>query len=140
MKKLMVLGVLCVLVFGGCVSDIKLAPPPTSAEIDAADYGVAPENPKEQVLAKLKIILPDPMSAVVEWQGECVKSWWLYPPTGTTYLPGFRTPPPPQEVRFGWSIKANINAKNLLGGYVGFRLYTFYFRDGKLEYVMHPDY
>jgi hypothetical protein len=93
-------------------------------------------------MARLKIMLPDPMSAVVEWQGECVKSWWLWPPTNSSrmYKPLFPLIPEAQKVCFGWSIDANVNAKNLLGGYVGFRLYTFCFRDGKLDYVRVPDY
>jgi hypothetical protein len=136
MKKLLVLGVLCVLVFGGCY--MTLAKPPTLAETNSADCGVAPENPKEQALARLKIMLPDPMSAVVEWQGECVKSWWFWPPPNyTAYVYNI---PEAQKVVFGWSIDANVNAKNLLGGYVGFRLYTFCFRDGNLLNVKRPDY
>jgi hypothetical protein len=125
MKKLMVLVVLCVLAFGGCALTTK---EPTVAELAAANYGIAPENPKELAMAHLKNTLFDSMSAVVEWQGECVKGWWQLWESESLLVP--------PKTYFGWTFVAKINAKNRMGGYVGFQNYKFCFRDGKLVHVI----
>ena len=136
MRRLMVLVVLCAFAFDGCYVPKPVQEPtwpkdPTLAELDQADYGVAPENPKEQALAHLKETLFDPMSAVVEWQGECVKGWWRWfkdkDPSKSHYI---------EVIYFGWTLVAKINAKNRMGGYVGFKTNTFCFRDGKLLRVI----
>jgi hypothetical protein len=125
MKKVFTLAVLCAFGLGGCALAVK---DPTLAELDAADYGMAPENPQDQAMAYLKETLFDPMSAVVEWQDECVKGWWRW-----YEIPGnlFSS----SKLYFGWKLNAKVNAKNRMGGYVGFKIYTFCFRDGKLLHV-----
>jgi hypothetical protein len=120
MKKLIMI-LLVVVAFAAC----GLIPPPTLEEQAKADYGIAPENPKEQVAEYLKTALFDPMTAVIEWQGDCVKGWWWV-------LDNFRVP----HATYGWKLTAKINAKNRMGGYVGFSNYTFCFRDGKLTHTI----
>ena len=120
MKKIFVL-VLVVVAFGAC----GLIPPPTVDELAKADYGPAPDNPTEQALDYLKTVLFDPMSAQIEWQGKCEKGWWWV-------LDQFQIP----HATYGWKLTAKINAKNRMGGYVGFSQYTFCFRDGKLTHTI----
>ncbi len=109
----------------GCALAVR---DPTPAEQTAADYGIAPENPKEQAMAYLKDTLKDPMSAVVEWQGLCLKGWWRWSQdlSNPLFIP---------KIFFGWKITAKVNAKNSMGAYTGFSTYTFCFRDGKLLHV-----
>jgi len=124
MKKFIIGVVVCILTVGGCAFSTKH---PTVEEINSANYGAAPENPKEQAMAYIQETFFDPMSAVVEWQGECEKGWWRVIESASMLVP--------PKVYFGWKIKAKVNAKNRMGGYVGFKDMEFCFQDGKLVKV-----
>jgi len=120
MKKLIMLGILLVLVFGGCASVAKL---PTKAELAAADYGVAPENPKEQAIAYLRNHLNSaPSDLGVEFEGECYKGWWRSSLDSAN----------PNKIYFGWKLQAKASVKDTGGLFGDSRSYTFCFRDGKL--------
>lgn len=126
MKKSILLVIFYALILAGCALAVK---DPTSTELEAADYGIAPENPQEQALAYLKDTLFDPISAQVEWQSECAKGWWqVYDIPGNLFSMSKRY--------FGWKLSAKVNAKNRMGGYVGFKTYIFCFRDGKLTHII----
>ena len=111
--------VLACLALAGCVS--TSVPPPTRADVAAADVGPMPEDYREQIAAALKIMLKDPESARVEYIGEPLKDY-------TTRLND-------ASVSFGWRVRVNVNAKNSYGGYTGWSEYQFFFRFGRLVMV-----
>ena len=96
MKK--ILAVTVVLLLSGCVT------PPTSIEVQNADYGEKPS--KELYESKVKAYqegqLKDPMSAVYSFSVPR-KGWCIFH----------------SKVNFGWIVDYTLNAKNSYGGYVG---------------------
>ena len=120
-----ILSIFLAVFVSGCALAVRN---PTPEEAKNADYGPPPENPKEQALAWLKDYLKDPMSAVVEWQGECEEGWWKWSPdlTNPLFIP---------KIHYGWKLVAKVNAKNSMGAYTGFTTYTFCFEGGKILHV-----
>jgi hypothetical protein len=101
---------------------------PTKADLTAADYGVAPENPKEQATAFFRNHLNTARSDLaVEFEGECYKGWWRCSSQDSAN---------PKEFCFGWKLEAKATVKDTGGRPGDIRPYTFCFRDGKLIDVL----
>ena len=111
MRKLMAV----LLVTAGCMQA------PTKEELEKADYGPPPTSYSQQITNMLKANLFDPFSAVVE-VGTPEKGWY--------YENAF------SEVKYAWLVGARLNAKNRLGGYVGWHYYSFFYKNGTLVYYM----
>jgi hypothetical protein len=124
MKILIGLGVLCILVLGGCALWVNS---PTKAELAAADYGVEPENPKEQAIAYInKPFDPAFRDKAVQFEGKCYKGWWR----------SSRDSANPKNLCFGWLLRAEVSLKQTNGiNPPGFSRYTFFFQNGKLTEV-----
>lgn len=100
-----------------------VAPRPTDLQIATADYGEAPTNIEEPIKAHFSDTLYDPFSAHYRF-GAPYKGWYYASvPTGSS------------EVRFGWNVDVQVNAKNRLGGYTGWTRYVASFRKGWLDEV-----
>lgn len=105
----------------GCAGVLRQ--PPTQEQAAAADYGPAPETYKAQADAYFNENLFDPFSAQIEYSA-IEKGWWYFQPNlGVARL------------KFGWVLHAKVNAKNRMGGYVGWKAYKFCFRGEKLENI-----
>jgi len=112
------LMVLIVFIFGGCASNQL-----TYDVIRDANYGhLPPNNYKNIIKNRLDNRLFDPMSAVYQFEMPSkgyVKGNIFY---GTS-------------LTFGWKVCGKINAKNRLGGYVGYAPFFVLFKDGKIAYL-----
>ncbi len=95
--------------------------PPTPDQLASADYG----SPISQYEAQAKAeaffnrYLKDPDSALIEWG--TVETGWLR-----------EAPIYGGQLRFGYILDANVNAKNSFGGYTGYKPYRFLFFNGSL--------
>lgn len=98
---------------------------PKPEDMARADFGPAPENPQPAILAWMNDTLKDPFSANLEILGPPEKSWWGNP-GGLLYA---------RDIHYCWMVKTRINAKNSFGGYIGWKFYNFFFRDGKIDFV-----
>lgn len=94
------------------------APPPTAAEMAAADFGKAPDMGTIKPLAEefVRSRLKDPSSAEFRWVVEI--------PTATWFDGSKRV--------FCWGTKAMVNAKNSYGGYVGEAMWEFFWRGDRM--------
>ena len=97
---------------------------PSQEEMARADFGPAPDDVEKTILAWMEEVLYDPISAKMEILSPPEKSWWGN--TGALMVP--------REIHYCWLVKTRILAKNKMGGYIGWKPYHFYFRDGKIEY------
>lgn len=97
------------MLIAGCVSA------PTEKEFENADYGAAlsQQQCEAGVIESMRLYLNDAQSAVYDF-GECATGWM----------------PVKGKKQFGYFIKANINARNIYGAYMGYTLYQFLLRDG----------
>ena len=109
MRKLTVM----LIAMAGCVQA------PTQEEMNKADYGPPPTSYSTQITNILKANLFDPFSAVIEI-GTPEKNWYRENAFS--------------ENKFAWCVNARMNAKNRLGGYVGWHYYTFCYKNGVLVY------
>ena len=98
---------------------------PNSEDMARAYFGPAPEDPEASILDWMHETLKDPFSANLEILAPPEKSWWGNP-GGLLYA---------RDIHYCWMVKARINAKNSFGGYIGWKPYNFFFRDGKIEFV-----
>lgn len=94
---------------------------PTQEQIDAADYGAEVYQSEAQTAVKgfFRHYLKDPLSA--EYQFEQVHRGYY---TDSVLTGG--------QVHGGYMLEVHVNAKNAFGGYVGFRLYRFLIKDGRI--------
>jgi hypothetical protein len=106
---------LLLLLAPGCVT------PVTPEQIASADYGTAPVSPIYQKAIKkfMQPLLFEPSSARFRFVGE--------PQKGYAYILGRRNPP-----EFGYLVHVGINAKNLMGNYVGEEPYRFFIKNDML--------
>lgn len=113
-----IIGTLVVLV-AGCASM-----PPTAEELARAEYGspISQQEAEAKASAFLKQHLKDPDSAKIEW-GTVQKGWMREAPIHGGQL------------RFGYILTANINAKNSFGAYIGYKPYQFIFLNGSVVSV-----
>jgi hypothetical protein len=115
--SLLVLSVLAMMV-NGC------ATMPTAKELAKAEYGspISQQDAEAKAIEYLKQRLKDPDSAKIEW-GAVQQGWMREAPINGNQL------------RFGYILTANINAKNSFGGYIGYRPYQFVFFNGVIVSV-----
>lgn len=93
----------------GCVT------PVTPEQIASADYGKVPVSPTYQHAIK-RLMQPLLFDPFFRFLGE--------PQKGYAYLSGRRNPP-----EFGYLVHVGINAKNLMGNYVGEEPYRFFIKN-----------
>jgi hypothetical protein len=99
-------------------------PVPTTDELNSANYGTKPipEEVPEMVRSYLKRRgYFDPNGAEIEDCSEPEKAWKYDPDNfeGWSYL-------------FGWQVRCDINAKNRMGGFIGFEAYDYLVKDGEI--------
>lgn len=117
MKKILIL--VCLLILSGCASS-----PPTAEQLQSAEYGPYPSNWKEQVKERMKIILVDPDSVQYRFNYPEPKKAW-HDILGDEGM--FST-----ERIYGWRTCFQYNAKNSLGGYVGYKDVFVFFNNGQI--------
>ena len=124
MKRILVGFAVCL-----CFIAISCAVPfrggPSQEELDAADCGPIPVDFEATIKTWMSKNLKDPFSAQIDEIGKPAKGWWGN--TGALLVS--------RDINFGWCVSAKINAKNSYGGYVGWRRYDFYFRNGEIKYT-----
>lgn len=129
MRKIALLAAMLVMaiVAGGCAS-MNAATAPTEEQIKQADFAAAP-NPagfEKAIRAWALDALKDPDAVQVrDLERESSKGWLTQ-----CVEPGI---PPYTDCNkrmfyFGHLVTAKLNTKNAMGGYIGFREYTFLFR------------
>lgn len=113
MKHAIVILALVLLV--GC-----MPPPPNVDEIRALEMGMPPDSAtvRSQISAYFETQLFDPMSAVYKF-GEMFPAWYKSD----------------SKLEPGWGMTVSVNAKNRMGGYVGFAQYLAIFRDDRLRLI-----
>ena len=108
-----------ILLTSGCAGG-----PPTQTELAKADYGtpISQEDAQRQALEFLRHVLKDPDSAKTDW---------------SPISPGWTREAPIDGggLTFGYLLKANINAKNTYGAYIGYTPYKFLFVNGIIASV-----
>ena len=104
------------LLLSGCIGG-----PPTAAELAKADYGSPITQQQAELIVNqwLKSNLKDPESAKIEW-GVVQKGW-----IREAIISG-------SQLKFGYLLKANVNAKNSFGGYTGYKACNFVFKNNQL--------
>lgn len=114
--------VLLLLLTLGCVT------PVTTEQIASADYGTVPVSPIYQHAIKhfMQPFLFEPSTAHFRFLGE--------PQKGYAYLLGRRKPPV-----FGYLVHVGINAKNLMGNYVGEEQRRFFIKNETLYPLSKSD-
>lgn len=112
-----VLALFLLLTLGCVTSPIPLTP----EQIASADYGTVPVSPAYQDAIKrlMHEILLDPDAARYQFVGE--------PQRGYVYLSGNQKPPV-----FGYLVHVEINAKSMMGFYVGKKPYRFLIKNKSL--------
>lgn len=96
--------------------------PPTSEELASANYGPYPENYKQIIETKIKQILVDEDSARFRFNSVPVKVWHDFT-SGRAYA---------------WGVCFEVNGKNRMGGYVGYRPYYMIIQNGRSLYMHEP--
>ena len=103
------------------LTTISCAIAPTQHEIDTANYGPYPKTYRQIIENYMSAYLHDPFSAeYASWKGP--SRGWL---SNRIY-----------GAKFGYRVCVAINAKNLYGGYVGWRPYQFVINNGNVIYHM----
>jgi hypothetical protein len=124
MKRVFIALAVCLCIIAAACA-IPFRGGPNKEEMDAADFGLAPTDYEVAIKKWMKDNLRDPLSAQIDEIGQPEKSWW-------GQLGGLAAA---RDIRYGWVVMAKINAKNAYGGYIGFKKYWFYFRDGEIKYT-----
>lgn len=90
--------------------------PPTAKELESGDYGSYPDTYKEIVKTYLDRSLKDPESARIEYPSAPRTAWNKFG----------------GELKFGYAVCVNVNAKNSYGGYTGFKRHYFLIKNGTI--------
>ena len=90
------------------------------------DCGKYPSNYQALVKAAAGEALKDPQSAMYKFEGEPKRAYKVIGKLQD------------ENVIFGYGGRVQINAKNSYGGYVGFKLWTYVIRDGKVIDLAGP--
>ncbi len=98
------------------------APTITPEQISATDVGPVPGDAEHaKIAAALDLLLKDPRSAEFKW--------------GTPHKDALRTS---GRIDAGWEIPVMINAKNGMGGYTGFKQWSFFLINGRIASYQDP--
>jgi hypothetical protein len=89
---------------------------PTREQLATADPGPFPDNYQELTRATFEYVLFDPFSAQYRFNAP-EKGWASNSRDG---------------IRYGWHISGLVNAKNRMGGYVGWRPFNVVIRNGRV--------
>jgi ketosteroid isomerase-like protein len=101
---------------------------PTAAQLQAADYGDAPQHAAEAIHAWFRRVLVSP---------ETVRYLAIGAPEhGYLKSDGLLIRHPTWQ--FGWTVRATIDAQSGWGAYVGPKIYTFLFRGDKIVGSVAP--
>lgn len=111
---------LCSFMSSGCAT---LAKAPTPEQVAVADYGSAPTKHEELIRAYFKDRLYDPFTAQYEFSAP--RRGWR----SSTLTPPI----------FGWRVMTRVNAKNRMGGYVGWHSYAVLLRGDSIVDVADED-
>jgi hypothetical protein len=117
MKRLLLFVALAMV---GC-----MPPPPLRTDIDRLEMGMPPDSTTISAAVRgfFETQLYDPMTAVYKY-GEQMPVWFK---------------PSDGPIEPGWGMTVSVNAKNRMGGYVGFAQYLAIFRDDRLR-ALWPAY
>lgn len=124
-----IISVLVILILSACGQLPKVKP--TDSELASANYGIPPNKSEfSELLRKYlkKSGYKDPNSAQVEDCSDPQKKW--------QHVEDEYTP----KYFYGWQFECDLNAKNSMGGYVGFSRETFLFKDGEVRTGRIPQY
>ncbi len=128
MKKFCLIFVLFFFVNGcGIYGAIKSDPDPTSANLQAADYGPSPMDYQEKIKKHFHSTLVNPVGLIVEC-GNPRNGWLKVAKEPNSSFPGAHG----YKVIYGWYVCGFLNAQNRMGGYSGRELYFAFFQDGEL--------
>lgn len=119
MKKIFI--VLFALSLAAC----STLPPPTSTELANANFGAYPKNYKSLVEARIKETLFDEDSAKFRYPSGGPQKTYEDFDTGRSY---------------GYGICLEVNAKNRMGGYVGYERAYAHIKNGKVISSYSGDY
>lgn len=113
--KRVIMAAMATVMLGGCAgpapkksADLKLAPPPTTAEA------------MQRIGAYLNNTLIDPESARVSCS-HLPSPGWVWPGVGF-------------DLQYGYISLCDVNAKNRFGGYAGTKRYVFRFNGAEFEH------
>jgi hypothetical protein len=109
MRRVLLLG-LALTVMVGCATR------PTREQFAAGDPGPYPENYQDLVRGAFQYTLFDPFSAQYQFKTP-TKGWVSNRRDG---------------IRYGWQVDGLVNAKNRMGGYVGYKPFSVIIRDGQV--------
>jgi hypothetical protein len=127
LKVTILLAILTAL--SSCNLLFKSLTPPTSKDLEAADYGSPPATGNKEVMRGLVVKRLkdvgyfDPNSAEVEDCSIPEKHWEYSSVNSTMDKTGYS---------FGWRFLCDVNVKNRLGGYTGFRRSDFLYYNGNV--------
>ena len=127
MKKI-ILGLLCLICLNGCGPTSREIANETLMKASDSDYGnPPPKNYKKLTENYIKTFLKDPDSAKFQnWKEpmrcvyQSINSW--------------------ESPELGWCTYVEVNAKNSLGGYVGYELYEIRWLNEKIHSFHRPRY
>jgi len=101
---------------------------PTVQELASADYGAPPPaNYRQLIEVYFSSTLLDPASAQYRSISQPMRDYVVTPNTWYGYT-----------TTYGYRVDAVVNAKNRMGGYTGFQVHRFLFRDGRIVHVDSP--
>lgn len=116
-KKILLIACLSVLSSCGIVYNSRVQDMLKNAK--AEDYGIQPNSNHQEIAQNtIKNILIDPESAQFKYWGPYQCAFPKAPMSPTPIL--------------GWCSTLSVNAKNRLGGYVGYKTYIFNWKNGTL--------
>jgi len=92
----------------------QTAPPPAQEVIASADIGEAPDVEQGKLAAQfaVKSVLYDPSSSQFQWDERGWVRGYFRPTMSATTV--------------AWALPFSVNAKNRMGGYIGFKSYVLY--------------
>jgi len=120
MKKLMLTICLVALFVGGCATT------PTAGQLANEDYGPYPEQYQDIIKNHFMGTLIDPESVRFRFGENPTRGWLaVFTDASTPFEKDFGW-----KNKFGWRGKVSVNAKNRMGGYTGFKEFTYLIKYG----------
>ncbi len=114
MKKPLTIAFVCITLLGCAAPTLK----------PKSEVSFGPKPTEEQAMEKIRMYLAsnliDPMSAMIRCNKPSDEGWvWRGP--------GF-------DIKYGYLVQCDVNAKNRFGGYVGATRYVFRFNGNEFEH------